>query len=203
VLRHDSLVGRKWRVIPRRVGLILAVVATTAITPACHGDSTSEASRAPTRHFQDEALALAFDYPTAWEHGVADSGSTVYTGYYLSSAALDPACNSTSDSTSQADSCGPPLVVLEPGSVLVAWRLYSHPFADDPIPNTTVANQPASVVVERPGSCGQLGADETITVSFPRANHYRYEMKACLRAPGVEANEALVHDMLASTVFGL
>jgi hypothetical protein len=47
--------------------------------------------------------------------------------------------------------------------------------------------------------CTGLGQDETVTadVARPQGNHY--EMVACLRGPNLTRDEALVHQMLAST----
>jgi hypothetical protein len=58
--------------------------------------------------------------------------------------------------------------------------------------------------MERPGSCGQIGADETVTVAIPIGQPTplsNISVYACLRGPELSSAEAEVKAMLRSATF--
>jgi hypothetical protein len=120
-------------------------------------------------------------------------------GYYATVPINDP-CQITATSTS----CSLPLATLPPGAMLISWANVGFPKpAGEPDvedPNTTIGGQVARLTTERPGSCREIGADQTITaeITRPAAMGNHYQMRACIREPNATANADLVSTMLAS-----
>ena len=174
----------------------------TTVTTGRRPTSVTTAS-APMQHFSAGVhLGLSFDHPRAWRESRYEETSSFYLLIvYLSNERLHPPCTTTPTNGGVLTRCGDPIARLAPGGVLVSWGNvgFPHTGPEIPHPNSRINGLPASVKVERPGNCGRIGGDETITadVARPLGNHY--EMVACLRGPNVSGNAALVRRMLALT----
>jgi hypothetical protein len=98
--------------------------------------------------------------------------------------------------------CYWPLDQLEPNGVLVTWYtsriLMPLPTAGEPL---TVNGGLTRWRIERPGRCGEIGADETVTVAIPIGQPTplsNISVFACLRGPELSSAEAEVKAMLES-----
>jgi len=96
---------------------------------------------------------------------------------------------------------------LPEGGVVIAWWAKGFPGWSLDKANGdafAVGGHRAKLRSDRPGDCGQIGADETMTATTARdAAANWFEMNACLRGPGLQAEEAQVRAMLASTTFAI
>lgn len=97
--------------------------------------------------------------------------------------------------------CGWPVDQLEPGHVLVEWAISGLPnwtLSSFPGKTRTVGGQPAREAITRPGECGNIQADETITVEIPSpaAIYNWFSMTACLRSPQEMQSASQVQRML-------
>ena len=131
--------------------------------------------------------------------GIPPSTMGEVLGYYATAPLTNP-CQITEASIS----CSVPLTTLPRGAMLISWANVAFPKPPDQPDvadvNTTIGGQAAKLTTEHPGSCGDIGADETITaeITRPAAPGNHYEMRACIREPNATANERLVSTMLAS-----
>jgi hypothetical protein len=68
--------------------------------------------------------------------------------------------------------------------------------------STRVGGRNAKLSTQRPGSCGGLGADETISVAIasPMPSNWS-AVDTCLRGPNLAAHERQVRALLSSTRF--
>ena len=170
-------------------------------TPTAAGTSPQE----PTSTIDPRVTldGLHFVLPAELKYQAAGTppptvGETVL-GYYATVPIAAP-CRITASSIS----CSLPLATLPAGAMLVSWgnvaipKLLGQPDVEGP--NTTIGGQVAKLATERPGSCGDIGADETITaeITRPAAPGNHYEMRACIREPNAAVNADLVSTMLAS-----
>jgi len=166
-------------------GSVLGSSATSA------GGSTDHPAR-----YQDGTIG--FSYPRSWHPArwpVMSSFSALIT--FLSTDPLHDPCTRTPNMIA----CASPLETLSPGGVLVSWSEHGFPgwtFAREPGRVIRVGPAPAKIQFARPGNCGTLGADETITAVIPSGQDNWYELDACLRAPGVAASARQVLAMLES-----
>jgi N-acetylneuraminic acid mutarotase len=96
---------------------------------------------------------------------------------------------------------------LPEGGVLIAWWAKGFPgWSLDKAQGDifAVGGHRAKLRTDRPGDCRRIGADETVTATTARdAAANWFEMNACLRGPGLQAEEAQVRAMLASTTFAV
>ena len=89
--------------------------------------------------------------------------------------------------------CGWPLLHLRPGAVVVTWTA-------DYMPGLSIRRPPQGIhlTVTRPGYCRGFGATETVTARLVTPKHEVFLVNACLRAPGIVAEERAVRAMIAS-----
>lgn len=119
---------------------------------------------------------------------------------YYATVPIAAPCQITATSTA----CSLPLTTLPRSAMLVSWGNVGIPRSagepDVPGANTTIGGQVAKLTRERPGSCADIGADETITaeITRPAAPGNTYRMRACIREPNATANAELISTMLAS-----
>jgi hypothetical protein len=133
---------------------------------------------------------LAFSYPDVWSHMRPGAHGGFNSGIVdMSTQPMGVRCRSNGD----GDLCGWPLRRLWPGGVLVMWY---HDNALVTGPFRMTSGRP--LVITRPGVCGAVGGDETFVATVATRRGRRYFVEACLRAPGVAANERAVLAMLAS-----
>jgi hypothetical protein len=89
--------------------------------------------------------------------------------------------------------CGWPLRQLRQGGVIVMWTEGGGLLSDSDLPPPGI-----DVQVTRPGSCLDIGGDETVSAQVFTRRHRRFSVIACMLEPGDTANEQAVRAMLAS-----
>ncbi len=187
------------------VVLLLAACGESGSRAAQSNDSGSVTTAyiAASDHARFADFGLSFDYPSTWRsqpYSWASSFETSIT--YLSPMALHDPCTRTSLTGGVQISCDAPVDMLDPASVLVTWTNVGFPHAagepEVASPNTTIAGRSARVVTDSPGTCASVAADRTISATIERPAGNVLTMTACLREPGVDANSALVQQMLSS-----
>lgn len=178
----------------------VASSATTRLTSVA--DTNSSEATDGLAHYG--VSLLKFSYPAAWtptHFDVVFSFSDVE--IYLSTMTLHDPCVRTQDSLE----CGQPVDHLDPGAVLITWERNGMAHAEGgPVigaPNTVIDGDPADVNIVKGATPCNLSADEAITAEIARPRLDKYDITACLRAPGLEANEQAVLAMLNSVVWNL
>jgi hypothetical protein len=152
-------------------GLALAVVVTGIVC------SSGEAAS-----YRDPWVS--FRYPDSWRvhHWDIPSSGVKYIAWLSNARLHDPCIRRRTGYR-----CGRPIDRLPSRGVLVTWLLSVLPGAD---------RARSGIWIARPGPCGEIGADETISRRF-RA----YFVEACIRGPGMTLAEQQVRAMLASARF--
>jgi hypothetical protein len=148
---------------------------------------------------------LAFTYPTSWtphKYEVVASSSRAIV--YLSNQPLHEPCTRHRSASSLTITCAAPVDHLAPGGVLAMWSSNGFPswqFSNAKGAPLQIAGRPAKLGVDRPGSCAEIGADETITAVIPRhaLSDNWYQLWACLRGPALDQHDREVRQLLAST----
>jgi hypothetical protein len=209
----------------RRVLPWIAAVLLVACAPAPTGTpvgtivqvpsppGATAASVSVTAVVAESVNGMTFDRPATWarwqpnEHNPTNDGPLVY----LSTDPLLPSCATAPNAAAnrpdaQGRACDWPLESLAPNGVLVSWvttRIL------EPLPSAgeelVVNGARARLQIERPGSCGTVGADETMTVLVPIGQPTRLSnvaVFACLRGPDLASAEAQFRAMLASVRIG-
>jgi hypothetical protein len=169
--------------------------------------ATTTTSTPSSQTFSSEPYRLSFTHPPEWaEYPYQWASSFQDSVVYLANLPLHDPCHTETNGSSITGSCGYPLETLRPGGVLITWTNvgFPRPPSESEVPNanTTIARQPARVVVSRPGGCADIGSDETIVVDIARPGGNHFDMRACLRGPGLIANTRLVRSMLRSVRLG-
>jgi hypothetical protein len=157
----------------------------------------------------DAAHGISFERPVTWtrwqpnEHDPINDGPLIY----LSTDPLLPACATAADATpnppgAQGWACDWPLTSLSSNGVFVNWLnkrlLESMPSAGEVL---LMNGESARLQIERPGSCAQIGGDETISVLVPIGQPTplsNVAVVACLRGPDVATAAAQLRALLAS-----
>ena len=191
------------RLTPRRLLVCAAaIVALVSVTSACGGggDAQAAAKDPPLVKYSDSRLS--FSYPSAWTaypysgHGELHFQPIVY----LSTQPVHEPCSTQGNTTT----CGFPVGHLQAGGVLITWQVNGIPAMGlGPGSRIHVGGHPASLTDTAGGECRRIGADRTIDVAVetsPPPSAFTY-LTACLRGPGVAANERSVKALLASTKF--
>jgi hypothetical protein len=188
------------------------VVGTVVQAPSAPPGATS-ASRSVTAVVAESVNGISFDRPATWarwqpnQHNPTNDGPLVY----LSTDPLLPSCatapNATANpSDAQGRACDWPLESLAPNGVLVSWVttriLQPLPTAGEEF---VVNGARARLQIERPGACGTVGAEETMSVLVPIGQPTplsNVAVFACLRGPDLASAEAQFRAMLASARIG-
>ena len=180
--------------------------ATPPSTPSAKPEkppASITAASVPMQQFAgDVHVGLSFDHPAAWRESMyQDSGSFYDLIVYVSNQRLHAPCATTHTGKGILTTCGEPISRLTAGGVLVSWGNVGFPHVgpEIPHPNARIDGRPATIEIQRPGDCGRIGGDETITADIARPHGNHFEMVACLRSPNVPDNETLVRRMLAMT----
>jgi len=150
---------------------------------------------------------VTFNYPAAWSSSSWTKQELHFDPMvYLSTerAQHDP-CRTSASATGKTVSCGWPINRLASNGVLVQWENRGSPgvrVATFPGEKLRVDGRVARLSVQRPGRCGGVGADETISVAIarPLAGNWT-QVDACLRGPKLAPLEQQVRALLASARF--
>ena len=174
---------------------------------------TTAASVAGIAVVAESVNGISFDRPATWarwqpnEHSPTNDGPLVY----LSTDPLLPSCATAPDATAnrpdaRGRACDWPLKSLAPDGVFVSWvttRIL------EPLPSAgeelVVNGAQARLQIERPGPCGIVGAEETMSVLVPIGHPTplsNVAVIACLRGPDLASAEAQFRAMLASARVG-
>jgi hypothetical protein len=172
---------------------VVALLVAAAVAAAAAADAP------PLVRYTDGTISFA--HPESWREShprwLARHGQPLVD---LSTQQLGDSCASKTVPGGVEISCGFPLGVLEPGNVFVRW---AWAFVGPPLPlccgpRTIIGDAPAVESVERPGACGRIGGEETVSAVVEEP---RLEFVACLRGPDIEQEKADVRQLLASTRF--
>ena len=145
---------------------------------------------------------VTFQYPSAWSTSVWKSSVLHFDPMvYLSTQSTRNPCRTTGTSTT----CGWPVERLAHGGVVLRWENRGYPgtsVASFPGSPASIGGRSAKLSTQRPGSCGSLGADETISVAIarPMAGNWT-AVDACLRGPNLAEGERQVRALLSSARF--
>ena len=179
---------------------VLAIAATSLLSV---GLAEASQSALPTLGVSlDTSTSLVFAYPAEW-HALS---STFVTSHYsavafVSSQSLHKPC------LEAPAPCNPDAIDrLAPGGVYAKWlevgsfyKSTSQPSGKTTTP-VSVGGRSGWMLTEARGSCGGLGPAKTVEVMLPGGhNSGALEFLACLRAPGLAANQGLVEQILHST----
>jgi hypothetical protein len=180
--------------IRRAVTLVSAAVAPVALVAGCASAGTPQA--AVTSRFS--AMGLAFRYPGIWRSGTWDDDVSSFSGLivFLGTGKLHDPCQRTVGAQVTSVSCGDPVSQVAPGGMLVRWDEDGFPTWHPPRANTRIGGRPATETVTAGRWCQALGGSRTITAVIPRDSDNWYEMDACLRGPGLPAEQAEITAML-------
>lgn len=197
------------------IALIAVAIAGAGCGPVKDGSpATSSPDSVPapspsTASFPESADGISFERPAEWirwqpnQHNPVNDGPLIY----LSTDRLLPSCATTPDATpnpasAEGRACDWPLAELGPNGVLVTWLttriLQSLPTGGEPV---EVNGATARWQATKPGTCGAIGADETIDVLVPIGQPTplsNVAVVACLRGPNLASGEAMVRAMLES-----
>jgi hypothetical protein len=183
----------------------IVAIATAAVAAGCSigsGHSTSGGSSAgATTGEETTQLAhyrghgVAFDYPAAWGRYRRGGVYTTMTSPIvdLSSQPMTDPCTHVGNRTT----CGIPVHHIRAGGVVVMWQTWGG-FG-------VVMHRPPGSVQVRVirGGCRDIGGAEIITAQIATRHHRAFLASACLRGPGIAANErafrAMARSALATT----
>jgi hypothetical protein len=176
------------------VMLVPAAVASAALVTGCASAGTPQA--AVTAGFS--AMGLAFRYPGTWRSGTWDDDVSSFSGLivFLGTGRLHDPCERTVGAEVTSVSCGDPVSKVAPGGMLVRWDEDGFPHWHAPRSNTKIGGRPATETVTAGSWCRTLGGSRTITAVIPLDSDNWYEMDACLRGPGIPAEQAEITAML-------
>lgn len=151
---------------------------------------------------------VTFSHPASWpaarvwKEQVPHFDPMVYVG--TAAAQHDP-CRTATAAARKTIVCGWPIAQLAPNGLFVKWENRDFPgasVAQFPGRLTSVGGRAARIVVSRPGSCGSIGADETISVAVARPVSGSWtQIDACVRGPRLAPLEQQFQTMLGSTRF--
>ena len=186
----------------RRLLTLVLIAATVAVTSACGGGGDAQAAAKGRPLLEYSSAPLSFSYPAAWTaYPYRGRGELHFQPVvYLSTQPVHEPCSTQGNETT----CGFPVDHLKPGGVLVAWQASGMPAMGlPPGSRIRVGGRPATFADTAGGICRKIGADRTISAvveTSPPPAAFTY-LTACLRGPGVAANERSVKALLASTTF--
>jgi hypothetical protein len=175
--------------------LASAVLASAALVTGCASAGAPQAAVAS----RFSAMGLAFRYPGTWRSGTWSDDVSSFSGpiVFLSTARLHDPCLRTVNAQVTSVSCGDPVSTVAPGGMLVRWDEDGFPNWHAPRSNTKIGGRPATETVTAGRWCQALDGSRTITVVIPQgASDNWYEMDACLRGPGLPAEQAEITAML-------
>jgi hypothetical protein len=161
---------------------------------ASSGVSSSALKRdeGATRLAHYRGHGVAFDYPAAWGRYRRDGFFSTMTSPIvdLSTQPMVDPCTHVGNRTT----CGLPVHHMQAGGVVVGWQTWGG-FG------VLMHRAPGSVQFRvLPGGCRDIGGDEIITAQVTARHHQLFLANACLRGPGIAANERAFRAMARSAV---
>jgi len=178
--------------------------------PGATASSTSSVQPPGPSTVPDGAAGISFERPVNWNRWQPNERDPLVGGpiIYLSTDPLREDCatlpGASPNPMNPAGVTCAPLAVLSPNGVFVAWiaqRLLGRlPTSGEPI---AINGSTARLQIERPGSCADIGAGETISVLMPIGQPTplsNIAVVACLRGPDLSLAEGQVRAMLTSAI---
>lgn len=193
--------GMEARLTLRRVLALAAIAAAVVSTSACGGGASAQAAAQEPQLVRYSSSRVSFAHPAAWT-AYANPGAPGFHYQpivYLSTQPVHSPCSTHG----MATTCGFPVRRLRPGGVLISWLVYGIPvegLRDAPGTPTRIGGLYAKRITSQPGDCRAIGADRTIKVQIGSRTGLNVPTVfiACLRGPGLAANERRVDALLAS-----
>jgi hypothetical protein len=168
-----------------------------------------------TRSFAARVDQVTFRYPSAWHAGqyLEDQRGFSQAVVFVASQALHDPCT-----TSHSTTPGPleSMVCLNyavgrlaSNGVYLEWSYgydggaptnRGHTVGGNPPSPITVGGQPATMDIQRPGTCASIGGDESIAV-YVGPGSSGWLMQTCLRGPDLEKSYSQILALLRSTHF--
>lgn len=188
--------------------LVVLVVGACGMTPS--PSATSRPAAGSLALVNDSTSGIAFERPATWLDWKPNAHDPINDGplAYISTDPLLPSCAVAPDASPNPPdkigrACTWPLESLTPNGVFVDWLttriLQPAPVEWDAIDMNGGVGR---IKIERPGSCREIGADETISVWVPMpassTTLSNIAIVACLRGPDLGSSEDQVRAMLAS-----
>jgi hypothetical protein len=180
------------------LAVVLAMLSACTQHPAAHLDRAPPSTETAVVR-STYSVGLSFEHPNAWLPLNTPGMSTFSTSVaYLGTGPGGDACKPVSGNPGEV-TCGWPNDVVAPSAVFVAWDAVTTNYGRHSWEaNTTIAGRPARVMTARPGDCGRVHADETITAQLEWSARGWFDMSACLRGPGIDVFARQVNAMLKS-----
>ncbi len=174
--------------------LVLVALVTAVVLAGCTigsgGATTGETTTTQLAHYAGHGVA--FDYPATWGRyrrgGVYSTMTSPVVD--LSTQPMADPCTHVGNRTT----CGIPVHHMRAGGVVVMWQAWGG-FG-------VLMHRPRGSVQVRVirGGCRDIGGDEIITAQVPGRHHQVFLASACLRGPGIAANERAFRAMARSAV---
>ncbi len=186
-----------------RLKPFLAAIVFATLAAACAPTAPTPVPLEQERFFQPTDIAV--HAPAGWT--TYETKLPIFIPYggpvYVANQVLPDPCAGSTQQDVQCVSF-PPTVPLVPGGVIVGFE-YQRQMLDVAFPEPSASGQVITlngfrtkVVRDMPGTCGPLGADETVTILIPSIADWtgRTTVEACLRGPDLAANEAKLLAMI-------
>ena len=188
----------------RGAGLLVIALAAAAVFTGTSADGASDRAWPRLSVPLDTAHSLSFSYPPRWNA----LGSTLATRFvttqfallaFVGNVPLHRPCREVSGP------CNPEAVdSLSPGHVYARWSSvgYAPSRPTSGTTSVTVGGRGGWMLVNRQGWCRRYGTARTLLVFLPAATDSgALEFDACLRPPGLKAEQATALKILRSTAF--
>jgi hypothetical protein len=184
---------------PSCMRAVLLVTVIGIVAAGCSLGSSGSSSVVPTgesvamtqlAHYRGHDIA--FDYPAAWGRYRRSGFFTTMTSPIvdLSTQPMVDPCMTSGGTTR----CGLPVHHMRPGGVVVVW------WAGGGFTSRMLhLRRAVRIKVVRDG-CRDIGGNEIITAQVAARHHQVFLASACLRGPGIAANERAFRAMARSAV---
>jgi hypothetical protein len=197
---HHFMTRRNRRVMQVVIGL----AALTGLILST-GATTGASGRPAVKRYTDSEIS--FQYPAQWNiRHFNERSSFSIPIVFVSNETLHAPCRSFKVAAGEETTCNYPVKHLAKGGVLLEWTSNGTPtFSINQVPGIAgkIGGLVSRLEVARPGTCHNIGADETITAiaDRPSPTDNFFELSACLRGPHLSTLADEVTSLLHSTTF--
>jgi len=193
---------------------VAVVVAVALAATGCTGRGSPSPSAGPSASASQPGASLAnykspplsFRYPKAWStRAFHDSPQSSFstTFLFIANQRMHDPCTKITSGGGSSKCQGWPVDGLHAGGVLAKWSSNGFPswdFSRVQGPSFSVDGRPAKLVADQE-ACGRLGADQEFSVIVPTIPDDWWELDACFRDPGAQANAQTVMALLQTVHF--
>jgi hypothetical protein len=202
--RRTLIVGTAATTVAAFVLVLGTLTGSASVRTQASNNRSAHPATARLRSFQ--RLGVRFQYPAAWAaHTYPDDVSSFSTLIvYLSNQQLHPPCVTHHGQHVITKICGPPVDHLAPASILASWTADGFPgwtFSHAKGKPLRVGGHLAKLLVTH-SACG-IGADVTmdVVVDEPAVPYNWYELRACIKGPGINRFKQQVRALLKTVHF--